>query len=33
MLQNEVAIGQSKWLNERQKARDLYLDLIAEGLS
>lgn len=29
----EPLIGQSKWLNERQKARDLYLDLIAEGLS
>lgn len=29
----EPFIGGSKWLNERQKARDLYLDLIAEGLS
>lgn len=29
----EPLIGRSKWLNERQKARDLYLDLIAEGLS
>lgn len=29
----EPLIGRSKWLSERQKARDLYLDLIAEGLS
>lgn len=29
----EPLIARSKWLNERQKARDLYLDLIAEGLS
>lgn len=29
----EPLIGRSKWLNERQKARDLCLDLIAEGLS
>ena len=29
----EPLIGRSKWLNERQKARDLCLDLIAKGLS
>lgn len=29
----EPFIGQSKWLNEQQKVRDLCLDLIAKGLS
>lgn len=29
----EPLIGRSKWLNGRQKARDLYLDPIAERLS
>lgn len=29
----ESLIGRSKWLNERQKTRDLCLDLIAKGLS
>lgn len=28
----EPLIGRSEWLNERQKARDLYLDPIAGGL-